>query len=152
MGNDELFRHQSVFMREERAITAASVSALAYPQVANPPRGLSLHPAAPAAPVALSAAAAAQAAIGGAVVGGPARFVRADVHTEPLAPVFRCGLTPRDVVVLGFLAQGWTTASIAHELAYAESTIKKEVHIIVHRLGARNRTHAVAMAIRDALI
>jgi hypothetical protein len=43
-------------------------------------------------------------------------------------------------------------ADIAHELAYAESTIKKEVHIIVHRLGAKNRTHAVAMAIRGDVI
>jgi DNA-binding NarL/FixJ family response regulator len=56
------------------------------------------------------------------------------------------------VVVLRLLSEGWTTAAIAHELAYAESTIKKEVHLIVHRLGARNRTHAVAMAVRAAFI
>jgi DNA-binding NarL/FixJ family response regulator len=87
---------------------------------------------------------------GGSVVGGPARFVRADVEADQLAR--RSGLTPRDVTVLGFLAQGWTTSDIAHELAYAESTIKKEVHIIVHRLGAKNRTHAVAMAIRGDVI
>jgi DNA-binding NarL/FixJ family response regulator len=55
-------------------------------------------------------------------------------------------------MVLGFLAQGWTTAEIAHHLAYAESTIKKEVHLIVHRLGARNRTHAVALAVRRAVV
>lgn len=62
------------------------------------------------------------------------------------------GLTPRDVEVLKLLAEGWTTAAIAHQLVYAESTIKKEVHIIVHRLGARNRTHAVALAIRGRVI
>jgi DNA-binding NarL/FixJ family response regulator len=87
---------------------------------------------------------------GGSVVGGPARFARADAETDQLAR--RTGLTPRDVIVLRFLAEGWTTSDIAHELAYAESTIKKEVHIIVHRLGARNRTNAVAMAIRGEVI
>lgn len=66
--------------------------------------------------------------------------------------VHRAGLTTRDVAVLRYLSEGWTTAAIAHELVYAESTIKKEVHLIVHRLGARNRTHAVAMAIRGRVI
>jgi DNA-binding NarL/FixJ family response regulator len=77
-------------------------------------------------------------------IGRPAELVP---HGARLA-----GLTARDVVVLGFLAEGWTTADIAHELVYAESTIKKEVHLIVRRLAARNRTHAVAMAIRDEVI
>jgi DNA-binding NarL/FixJ family response regulator len=96
----------------------------------------------------------------GALVGGAERFARGDQDTDRAAEVSahlallaqHSGLTPRDVVVLGFLALGWTTADIARELAYAESTIKKEVHFIVHRLGARNRTHAVAMAIRGAVI
>lgn len=98
-------------------------------------------------------------------MGGAERFARADyvdvadvetlyAVTTEVAPhlVQRAGLTGRDVVVLGFLAQGWTTAEIARKLAYAESTIKKEVHMIVHRLGARNRTHAVALAVRGAVI
>ena len=98
----------------------------------------------------------------GSVVGGAERFARSDLDTlrpvaqaEPaphLALVARAGLTARDVTVLGFLAQGWTTAEIAQKLVYAESTIKKEVHLIVHRLGARNRTHAVALAVRGAVI
>ena len=93
----------------------------------------------------------------GSVVGGAERFVRADAEFErvtdmPVPLIRQAGLTPRDVDVLRFLAQGWTTADIAHQLAYAESTIKKEVHFIVHRLGARNRTHAVALAIRGAVI
>ena len=93
----------------------------------------------------------------GTVVGGAERFARADVQSErtsdvPDQLIRQAGLTSRDVDVLRFLAQGWTTADIAHELAYAESTIKKEVHFIVHRLGARNRTHAVALAIRGDVI
>ncbi len=88
-------------------------------------------------------------------MGGAARFPRAevDIETPEVTPDQTLpGLTPRDLVVLKLLSQGWTTSDIARELAYAESTIKKEVHLIVHRLGARNRTHAVATAIRFALI
>jgi DNA-binding NarL/FixJ family response regulator len=55
-------------------------------------------------------------------------------------------------MVLRLLAEGYTVADIAQELDYAESTIKREVHLIVHRLGARNRTHAVAMAVRASFI
>jgi DNA-binding NarL/FixJ family response regulator len=54
--------------------------------------------------------------------------------------------------VLRLLAEGQSTAAIADALAYSESTIKNMVHDLVHRLGARNRTHAVALAIRGGLI
>ena len=61
-------------------------------------------------------------------------------------------LSPRDLSVLRLLADGNSTADIAFGLAYSESTIKNVVHDLVHRLGARNRTHAVAMAIRAGVI
>jgi DNA-binding NarL/FixJ family response regulator len=94
----------------------------------------------------------------GTVVGGPERFARSDADDDDeltltvTGPARRVVLTSRDVTVLRFLAEGWTTLEIAHELAYAESTIKKEVHLIVHHMGARNRTHAVALAVRGAVI
>lgn len=112
----------------------------------GPSRRPGLHPVAPPVPGT------------GTVVGGPERFARtsgdADDPEAETLPILahRIGLTTRDVTVLGFLADGWTTAEIAHELAYAESTIKKEVHLIVHHMGARNRTHAVAIAVRAAVI
>jgi len=62
------------------------------------------------------------------------------------------GLSARDVEVLRLLADGQNTASIANDLAYSESTIKNAVHTIIRLLGARNRAHAVAMAIRSGLI
>jgi DNA-binding NarL/FixJ family response regulator len=61
-------------------------------------------------------------------------------------------LSARDLSVLRLLADGSSTADIAFGLAYSESTIKNVVHDLVHRLGARNRTHAVAMAIRAGVI
>jgi DNA-binding NarL/FixJ family response regulator len=62
------------------------------------------------------------------------------------------GLTARDVAVLRLLAEGQSTAGIADNLAYSESTIKNVIHDIVCHLGARNRAHAVAMAIRSGVI
>jgi DNA-binding NarL/FixJ family response regulator len=61
-------------------------------------------------------------------------------------------LTTRDVEVLRLLADGRTTADIAQVLAYSESTVKQLVHAILQSLGARNRAHAVALAIRADLI
>jgi DNA-binding NarL/FixJ family response regulator len=115
---------------KELAISVASVSSLSYPGDAALAGLPSLYPPAPRGAPAL--------------VVVPAEAAGRDGN--------RFGLTPRDLEVLRFLSEGWTTAAIARELAYAESTIKKEVHVIVHRLGARNRTHAVALALRAALI
>ena len=65
---------------------------------------------------------------------------------------WQSGLSARDVDVLRLVADGRSTASIAVDLAYSESTIKNVIHEIVIRLGARNRAHAVAMAIRAGVI
>ena len=67
-------------------------------------------------------------------------------------PAWVAHLSRRDIAVLRLLAEGENTASIAVALAYSESTIKNVVHDLVRHLGARNRAHAVAMAIRGGVI
>jgi DNA-binding NarL/FixJ family response regulator len=62
------------------------------------------------------------------------------------------GLNDRDMEVLRLMADGHSTAGIARGLAYSESTIKNIIHAIVRELGARNRAHAVAMALRSQMI
>jgi DNA-binding NarL/FixJ family response regulator len=62
------------------------------------------------------------------------------------------GLTNRDVEVLRLIAEGESTAAIARAMAYSESTIKNTIHTIVRQLGARNRAHAVATALRVQVI
>jgi DNA-binding NarL/FixJ family response regulator len=69
-----------------------------------------------------------------------------------VAPGRPAGLTDRDVEVLRLMADGHSTAGIAQDLSYSESTIKNIIHAIVRELGARNRAHAVAMALRSQLI
>jgi len=72
------------------------------------------------------------------------------VGAAPPGPAL--GLSARDVEVLRLLAEGRSTAGIADDLAYSESTIKNVIHDIVCHMSARNRAHAVAMAIRAGVI
>jgi DNA-binding NarL/FixJ family response regulator len=74
------------------------------------------------------------------------------IDDEPVAAVRPAGLCDRDMEVLKLMADGHTTAGIARDLAYSESTIKNIIHAIVRELGARNRAHAVATAMRGHLI
>jgi DNA-binding NarL/FixJ family response regulator len=62
------------------------------------------------------------------------------------------GLTQRELRVLQLLADGFSTSEIARELAYSERTIKNAIHDLTSRLNLRNRSHAVAFALRQGLI
>jgi DNA-binding NarL/FixJ family response regulator len=62
------------------------------------------------------------------------------------------GLTEREVKVLRLVADGMDTSEIASSLAYSERTIKNVIHDVTMRLNLRNRTHAVAYALRQGLI
>jgi DNA-binding NarL/FixJ family response regulator len=62
------------------------------------------------------------------------------------------GLAPREIEVLRLLAEGHDTAEIARELSYSERTVKNVVHDVTTRLQLRNRSHAVAYALREGLI
>lgn len=62
------------------------------------------------------------------------------------------GLTVREVEIVRLLAEGMSTAEIASELSYAERTIKNVIRDLLVRLGVRNRTQAVAYAMRVGAI
>jgi DNA-binding NarL/FixJ family response regulator len=62
------------------------------------------------------------------------------------------GFTDREVDVLRLLADGFDTAAVAHELAYSERTVKNVLQDVTRRHNLRNRTHAVAFALRQGLI
>ena len=62
------------------------------------------------------------------------------------------GLTERELGVLKLVADGLDTAEIAQQLAYSERTIKNIIHDITTRFHLRNRSHAVAFALRQGLI
>lgn len=61
-------------------------------------------------------------------------------------------LTRRQREILQLLANGGSTVAAARELGLSEETIKTHTKNALARLGARNRTHAVAIALRECLI
>ncbi len=62
------------------------------------------------------------------------------------------GLSAREIEVLRLVAEGFDTAHIAMELSYSERTVKNVLHDLTTRLQLRNRSHAVAYALREGLI
>jgi len=62
------------------------------------------------------------------------------------------GLTPREIDVLRLMADGLDTNEIAGELCYSERTVKNVIYGVTHRLKLRNRSHAVAYALRTGMI
>ncbi|MFJ9895884.1 LuxR C-terminal-related transcriptional regulator [Streptomyces sp. NPDC091280] len=111
-----------------------------------------------------------------------ARDLAAAVHTaverdSGLLPVFQSGLpgpepqtsaaespgvsarsrtaskmSPRELAVLGLIAEGRQISEIATELSYSERTVKYVLYGAMKRLGVRSRPHAVSYAIRAGLI
>ena len=55
-------------------------------------------------------------------------------------------LTARELEVLGLLAAGRSNQAIAAELVVTLDTVKKHVTHVLDKLGAANRTEAVARA------
>lgn len=61
-------------------------------------------------------------------------------------------LTPRELEVLAWVAQGHPNKEIAERLAISQRTVKFHVSSIMGKLGAANRTEAVALAVQQGLI
>ena len=61
-------------------------------------------------------------------------------------------LTRRQRQILQLLANGESTTVAARELDLSEETVKTHIKTALARLGARNRTHAVSIALRECLI
>lgn len=62
------------------------------------------------------------------------------------------GLTRREIDVLRLMADGLDTNEIADNLCYSERTVKNIIHGLNRRLKVRNRSHAVAYALRSGMI
>jgi DNA-binding NarL/FixJ family response regulator len=62
------------------------------------------------------------------------------------------GLSAREVEVLRLIADGLGTEEIARTLCYSQRTVKSVLHGVTTRLQLRNRSHAVAYAVREGLI
>ena len=61
-------------------------------------------------------------------------------------------LTRRQREILQLLANGESTTFAARELDLSEETVKTHMKYTLARLDAKNRTHAVAIAVRECLV
>jgi DNA-binding NarL/FixJ family response regulator len=80
--------------------------------------------------------------IGPLLAGGPGDS-RPTVHAGPGGLVEK--LTAREVEVLRLVALGRSNSQVATELFVTVGTVKSHVHTISGKLGAANRTEAVAL-------
>ena len=84
----------------------------------------------------------------------------AGAHQAPVAPSVVNGgsdvphepLTPRELELLRYMAEGYTNKELARAMVLAEDTVKKAVQTLIAKLGAADRTHAVVVALRTGLI
>jgi len=61
-------------------------------------------------------------------------------------------LTPREMDVLRLIAGGNANKIIAAELSLTEETVKSHIRSILSKLGAHDRTHAVAIGLKRGII
>lgn len=61
-------------------------------------------------------------------------------------------LTPRELDVLRLIRDGHRNKQIAKKLAIAETTVNFHIKNLVEKLGARDRTHALTIALRRGLL
>lgn len=61
-------------------------------------------------------------------------------------------LTPRELEVLQLIRDGHKNKQIADQLSISENTVNFHIKNIVDKLGAKDRTHAVTIAVRRGLL
>ena len=61
-------------------------------------------------------------------------------------------LSQTQLEVLRMVAQGYTYEEIGHARKRSKQTTKDRMGLVMQKLGARNRTHAVAIAMKRKLI
>jgi DNA-binding NarL/FixJ family response regulator len=76
------------------------------------------------------------------------------LQRDVLAPrgVGPAGFSEREVVVLRLLSEGLDSGEIAAQLCYSPRTVKNVIHDVTTRMRLKNRSHAVAYALKVGVI
>jgi DNA-binding NarL/FixJ family response regulator len=80
------------------------------------------------------------------------RRIPPDVATGIAEHAAEDALTPREIAVLQRVAGGKSNKLIAVELAVSEGTVKAHMKSILPKLGARDRTQAVMIAVKRGIL
>ncbi|PHQ50399.1 hypothetical protein BLA24_21135 [Streptomyces cinnamoneus] len=62
------------------------------------------------------------------------------------------GLTPRELTVLGLLAEGLTAEAIGRRLAISPHTVNRHLEKVYRKLGTNNRVRTVLLARQAGLV
>lgn len=80
------------------------------------------------------------------------RCLSAEISEEIAQHLGEEALTARELSILSALAQGWENKRIANTLGISAETVKSHVARIFEKIGARNRTEAIHIALRRGLV
>ena len=80
------------------------------------------------------------------------RCLSAEISEDIAQHVGEETLTSREVSILSALAQGWENKRIASGLGISAETVKSHLARIFEKIGARNRTEAINIALRRGLV
>jgi len=80
------------------------------------------------------------------------RFIPVEVSQQLNGFFPEVALTPREVEVLSLVARGFGNKEIGDVLGTAAGTVKMQLQSILSKLGAKDRTHAVTIALRRGII
>ena len=79
-------------------------------------------------------------------------YVSGDAAKLLASPNAQSDLTPRQIEVLSAVTRGFTNADIAKQLGISLSAVKAHMTAILAKIGASNRSEAVAITLRDHLV
>jgi DNA-binding NarL/FixJ family response regulator len=80
------------------------------------------------------------------------KYVPPEVATTLADHAADGSLTLREVEVLRLIAMGNSNLASANALSISEETVKSHMKSIIGKLGARDRTHAVMIAVRRGIL
>ena len=80
------------------------------------------------------------------------RFIPVEVSQQVSGFFPEVALTPREIEVLTLVARGFGNKEVGDMLGTAAGTVKAHVQSILSKLGAKDRTHAVTIALRRGII
>jgi len=80
------------------------------------------------------------------------RFIPVEVSQQVSGFFPEVALTPREIEVLTLVARGFGNKEVGDVLGTAAGTVKAHVQSILSKLSAKDRTHAVTIALRRGII
>ncbi len=79
-------------------------------------------------------------------------MAEAEIKPSNAQAADRWSLTTQEALILDLLKKGKRNKVIAYELGLRESTVNAHVRTILKKLGAKNRTEAVSIALQTLLL